>query len=140
MFLQRSLRAQLLTLISAGLLLTLLISLGSFRALSTGIDSYRQLLDGTQQIANRVNAANLEFKTQVQEWKNVLLRGANSDSHSKHWSSFQAQEAKVQRLLGEAEQLAARHASQALRQPGVTPADRTAAQRAPAHGPGLPPG
>ena len=116
MFLQRSLRAQLLTLISVGLLLTLLISLGSFRALSTGIDSYRQLLDGTQQIANRVNAANLEFKTQVQEWKNVLLRGANSDSHSKHWSSFQAQEAKVQRLLGEAEQLAARHASQGLRQ------------------------
>ena len=96
--------------------MTLLISLGSFRALSTGIDSYRQLLDGTQQIANRVNAANLEFKTQVQEWKNVLLRGANSDSHSKHWSSFQAQEAKVQRLLGEAEQLAARHASQGLRQ------------------------
>src|SRR3569833_499414 len=39
------------------------------------------------------------FKKQVQEWKNVLLRGRDAEALSKHWSGFEKEEATI-RLLG----------------------------------------
>ncbi len=39
-----------------------------------------------------------EFKTQVQEWKNVLLRGKKPASLEKFWLAFQKHEAQVQSL------------------------------------------
>lgn len=39
------------------------------------------------------------FKTQIQEWKNVLLRGHNAEKLDKYWSQFEAEEDKVQQLL-----------------------------------------
>ena len=46
-----------------------------------------------------VSEALNEFKTQVQEWKNVLLRGASDKDREKYWSRFQAREADVQAIL-----------------------------------------
>ena len=40
-----------------------------------------------------------DFKTQVQEWKNVLIRGADSSQREKYWSRFQATEANIQQRL-----------------------------------------
>ncbi len=37
----------------------------------------------------------LEFKTQVQEWKDVLLRGKDPQALEKHWTAFQTREANV---------------------------------------------
>jgi methyl-accepting chemotaxis protein len=48
-----------------------------------------------------VDSANVEFKTQVQEWKNVLLRGKNPADLDKYWGRFQAQESTVQAVLGQ---------------------------------------
>ncbi|WP_339801730.1 methyl-accepting chemotaxis protein [uncultured Marinobacter sp.] len=40
-----------------------------------------------------------EFKTQVQEWKNVLIRGSDAGQRDKYWQSFQQREASIQRQL-----------------------------------------
>lgn len=48
----------------------------------------------------KINAALAEFKTQVQEWKNVLLRGAKDTDRDKYWSRFQHRESGVRSKLG----------------------------------------
>ncbi|MCQ4260628.1 methyl-accepting chemotaxis protein [Stutzerimonas stutzeri] len=100
MFLNKSLRAQLLSLIGGSLLLVMVIALASFSFLSDGISAYQQLLKGPIESSRLINEANLEFKVQVQEWKNVLLRGKSAENLSKFWQSFENQERKVQTLLG----------------------------------------
>ncbi|MGH6645957.1 methyl-accepting chemotaxis protein [Aquabacterium sp.] len=42
-----------------------------------------------------VNRIEIAFKTQVQEWKNTLLRGQQPEQLSKYWAAFQAGEAEV---------------------------------------------
>jgi methyl-accepting chemotaxis protein len=43
-----------------------------------------------------IGKASIAFKTQVQEWKNILLRGNDEASFEKYSKSFDKQEAKVQ--------------------------------------------
>jgi len=99
MSLQRSLRAQILTLLGGSLTLILLIALACFSFLSNGIQSYRGLVEGTLHTSRLVEGANVEFKVQVQEWKNVLLRGKNPADLDRYWAQFQSQESKVQAML-----------------------------------------
>ncbi|WP_061241905.1 methyl-accepting chemotaxis protein [Ectopseudomonas composti] len=114
MFLQKSLRAQILTLLGGSLALILVTALACFSFLSSGIQSYRGLLDGPVESSRLIDAANVEFKIQVQEWKNVLLRGQDSANLQRYWSQFEEQERKVQDTLGKLAQVAA--ADPALKQ------------------------
>ncbi|WP_395502764.1 methyl-accepting chemotaxis protein [Ectopseudomonas mendocina] len=106
MFLQKSLRAQILALLGGSLALILITALACFSFLSSGIQSYRGLLDGPLESSRLIDAANVEFKIQVQEWKNVLLRGQDSANLQRYWSQFEAQERKVQDILGQLAQVA----------------------------------
>ena len=105
--LQKSLRAQILALLSGSLALILITALACFSFLSGGLQSYRSLLDGPLEASRLIDAANVEFKIQVQEWKNVLLRGQDGTNLTKYWSQFEAQERKVQDILGQLSQVAA---------------------------------
>lgn len=59
-----------------------------------------ELVEQTNVVHERlVSEALTEFKTQVQEWKNVLLRGASDKDREKYWSRFQSREADVQSTL-----------------------------------------
>ncbi|MDG9930670.1 MULTISPECIES: methyl-accepting chemotaxis protein [unclassified Pseudomonas] len=107
MFLQKSLRAQILALLGGSLALILVTALACFSFLSSGMQSYRGLLDGPLQAARLIDATNVEFKIQVQEWKNVLLRGQDSGNLSRYWGQFEAQERKVQDILGQLSTLTA---------------------------------
>lgn len=42
-----------------------------------------------------------DFKTQVQEWKNVLLRGHKQDDREKYWQRFQDKEQSIQSRLND---------------------------------------
>jgi len=98
---QTSLRAKLLGLIAGSLLVLLCIALLCTQLLSRQVSEFAELLDGPIRESQLIEQVNLEFKTQVQEWKNVLLRGQDDAQRTRYWQQFQDQEAKVQRLLGE---------------------------------------
>ncbi|QRK83070.1 methyl-accepting chemotaxis protein [Pseudomonas granadensis] len=99
--LQKSLRAQMLALLSGSLLAVLLIALACFHFLSNGVQSYSQLLAGPLHTSQLIDEANLQFKVQVQEWKNVLLRGKQPADLAKYWGQFEDRQRDVQKILGE---------------------------------------
>ena len=96
----KSLRLQILALLSGSLVLVLLIALACFHFLSSNVKSYRGLIEGPLQASQLVDQANLQFKVQVQEWKNVLLRGRQAADRDKFWGQFEEQERLVQDTLG----------------------------------------
>jgi methyl-accepting chemotaxis protein len=99
--LQKSLRAQILALLSGSLLAMLLIALACFHFLSNGVQSYSQLIAGPLHTSQLIDEANLQFKVQVQEWKNVLLRGKQPTDLAKYWGQFEDRQRDVQNILGE---------------------------------------
>ncbi|WP_439851385.1 methyl-accepting chemotaxis protein [Pseudomonas syringae] len=97
----KSLRLQILGLLGGSLVLVLIIALACFNFLSDNVQAYRSLLDGPVRASQLVDDANLQFKIQVQEWKNVLLRGKTPVERDKYWGQFEEQERKVQGTLGQ---------------------------------------
>lgn len=63
--------------------------------LSGSLDVYSQVVKNDLAAEEAVAAMHLDFKTQVQEWKNVLLRGKDPQQLDKYWSAFQKHEQKV---------------------------------------------
>jgi methyl-accepting chemotaxis protein len=95
----RSLRSQVLTLLGGSLLLMLLLALASFQMLNDSARAYQQLLEGPTTISLRVASTNIGFKTQVQEWKNLLLRSNSNDEAANYWRRFEQEEQQVQQQM-----------------------------------------
>ncbi|WP_213880234.1 methyl-accepting chemotaxis protein [Pseudomonas sp. dw_358] len=101
MRINRSLKAQILSLIGASLLAILLIALCCFNFLSNNVRDYRELIDGPLRTSQLIDQANLQFKIQVQEWKDVLLRGKVPADRDKYWGQFEERYRQVQDILGQ---------------------------------------
>jgi len=95
----KSIRARTTALIAGSLLLLTVIALSSQAILASSVDDYEGLVEGPVEAMSLVEQANSQFKTQIQEWKNVLLRGHDPASLDKYWSAYQSQEQKVQITL-----------------------------------------
>ena len=61
--------------------------------------SYSQAI---AQVCSNADKALVTFKQQVQEWKNILLRGNNSANYDKHFAAFEQAEKTVQVKLKKA--------------------------------------
>lgn len=92
------------TILVGGLLL-LITAVGAQYALYGIIERYDQMLDTRIASQTDLHEINIAFKTQVQEWKNTLLRGDELADREKYWRSFQMEEARVQSLIQNLESL-----------------------------------
>jgi hypothetical protein len=102
----------------AGLLALLLVVNGvvGLFALDYSSTSHQQdiaVLQGVMTALETARAAQVHFKKQVQEWKNILLRGDSPEDLRQYRTAFEAEEAMVQREL-EALDAAARSISMDL--------------------------
>jgi methyl-accepting chemotaxis protein len=68
------------------------------------VTEFRDVVGHDHRSAEQVLAMQTDFKKQVQEWKDVLLRGADPAALDKHWGNFQQREQSVRE---EGEKLAA---------------------------------
>ncbi|EPJ43058.1 MAG: hypothetical protein OFPI_44700 [Osedax symbiont Rs2] len=81
-------------MLSLGVVLTMVI--WGVSSLWGQINEYQGLIEHEATDQQQVLVVAGEFKVQVQEWKNVLLRGADDRQRDKYWTRFQNNEAKVQ--------------------------------------------
>lgn len=82
---------------AAALLLTLLFGTVGLWIAQQALTTFH--VDVVGQVDDERAVASMEshFKTQVQEWKDVLLRGMDVALLDKHWAAFQREEAAVQK-------------------------------------------
>ncbi len=80
-----------------GLVLALMIGAALFgiAALYSTLGTYDTTVQQRVAQERTVTRMESEFKTQVLEWKNTLLRGEDSRKRELHWNAFQASEKRV---------------------------------------------
>jgi hypothetical protein len=61
-----------------------------------------QLAFKTSALKNEISSASIAFKVQIQEWKNILLRGKDNSDRDIYFSKFENQERSVQAYLNNA--------------------------------------
>ena len=69
-----------------------------FWQFTSSIRVFDQDVGASQTSAVQVEAIEIAFKKQVQEWKDILLRGKKPEALDKYWSAFQQRENDVQNL------------------------------------------
>jgi methyl-accepting chemotaxis protein len=77
------------------LLLLMGAALFGIFSLSGAVDTYQTKVQGNHANERAVADIRDAFKTQVQEWKDTLLRGKDPKKLDKHWGAFAKQEAGV---------------------------------------------
>ena len=79
----KSVKAKLLTAVSSGLVVLLVAAISTVFVLKQVAKQYDDLISKELAAREQVNLVLEDFKTQVQEWKNVLLRGSNAEQLNK---------------------------------------------------------
>ena len=99
--LEPTLQFRLLLAIFVSILAMALIAFAAIFSMQRSVNNLETVLDEVKSLEKSADMANLEFKRQVQEWKNVLLRGQDPDRMERYWNSFQARQAEVQTIIND---------------------------------------
>lgn len=75
-------------LVGSTLLFIVLAVFFGFSSLNQVIDDYRDAVNTDVEYLTQVSDLNVHFKTQVQEWKNTLIRGHIPEQQQKYWGRF----------------------------------------------------
>ena len=97
MFNYTSISRLVMTPVLASLFLLVLLNGASILKSFSVLSSFDELENTLVQSERDVNSVLSTFKTQVQEWKNVLLRGHNQKDREKYWNRFKEREADITR-------------------------------------------
>ena len=100
-WLTHSIRNKLLAISGLGTLLFLGATLLGLWSAWQSIQAFEGVVAAHHVEATKILETQLEFKTQVQEWKNVLLRGSDPEALGKYWGYFEKHEGKVAANLDE---------------------------------------
>lgn len=92
-----SIKAKLLGIIASGVLVLSALAITSVHMLSDQLKQYEMLAERDLNTEKRIANTIIAFRGQVQEWKNVLLRGGREQDMQLYWNAFQENEASVQR-------------------------------------------
>ncbi len=95
MFNYTSISRLVMTPVLASFFLLVLLNGASILKSFTLLNAFDELENTLVQSERDVNDVLSTFKTQVQEWKNVLLRGHNQADREKYWERFKAREQEI---------------------------------------------
>ena len=90
------LRTKLPLTVAAGILLMFLAALFGLYNLNAAVAGYAVQVRAAQDHAMSADGLQIQFKTQVQEWKNTLLRGEDTKQRDKYWGAFTKLEGTIQ--------------------------------------------
>lgn len=79
-----------------------IISLFSIWSMNQTFQHGAEIAFKTNALKNENSSASIAFKVQIQEWKNILLRGHESSDKETYYLKFEQQERKVQAYLNNA--------------------------------------
>ena len=97
-----SLQFKVLLIAGLAMLLAGLASLFALNRVYGGVQDLDRISREDFLVKEQILRAQVAFKIQVQEWKNVLLRGSDAALMDKHWNAFVSQEKSTQDLAREA--------------------------------------
>lgn len=97
----KNLRYKVLALTGLGIFSVGLIAIVCFELLAFKVNDFDELMSNEVAAFVTADKVNIEFKTQVQEWKNVLLRGSKQSDLEKYWARFNESHDEVQSLAKE---------------------------------------
>ncbi|MDT0596370.1 methyl-accepting chemotaxis protein [Glaciecola petra] len=83
-----SIRMQVLAILAAGVSALILVFSIAIANKNQIISSYQGLIFEDLATLEAIGKINVDFKTQVQEWKNTLLRGHDEELRNKYWGRF----------------------------------------------------
>lgn len=103
-----SIRTQIQVILLIGMSAMVISSVVGIVGKNKIISDYERLTNVEMAKLATISNLNLSFKTQVQEWKNTLLRGHEDDQRNKYWGRFEQHATDinetVEQLIGEIEQ------------------------------------
>lgn len=85
-------KAVVLGVVATTITLLTIAALFSTYSLRQDLVAFHKLLDQEIAAQHSADRVNIEFKRQVQEWKNVLIRGHQEKNRTKYWGKFQQRE------------------------------------------------
>lgn len=91
-----SIQTRLTVTVGGGILFLILVASGAVLQLRTHLNEYQQLVSVAIGNERQIQDLNFTFKVQVQEWKNVLLRGKDPEKYQKYWAEFQKLQNEIQ--------------------------------------------
>jgi methyl-accepting chemotaxis protein len=96
MGIHKSMQTRLMVILGGGLGGLFVAAILAIAQLNKHLDEYANILLVDIAQERSISEINLSFKTQVQEWKNVLLRGHHPEQYEKYWSQFTGLQEDIQ--------------------------------------------